>query len=549
MYAASQEFFRMEKTRLVAARYVRNSDPSKKDSEVQQAQLDALSLEGRTDIYEMPDDLIYRDAISSLKHPYWEREALMRAFDDAERSMFAVILVTEFARIARTSAEQAAIIQYFKRYNVELISITEKFEDTPEGRLLFNIQGYLDEVEAQKVRIRTSRGKAHRAKRALTGQGRPMYGYLYADGQEYTRERYILNTAVIHVDYNGTAWTESLVIDFCCDLCLSGMSLYNIALTLTKLGIPTQRGKEHWDPCTVRNYLTNICYTGEGYNGRYTDDPVRVPEGLYPKIISREKFERVQRQLTLNSEMSPRNNKHPKVGLLRGLIYCGVCGQKLWIHHTNKAKKLGHKIRGPVYQHYRNHGIDTVIHHHVVTIGQEKIDREAWEFAIPFIQDAGRMRLHIETMRSQVDTRDHSQDLKAEINKLNMSIRSLFNLAETSDPTDTENTEALQARLSHLQREKRCKEKLLQQVTSAEDKQAKILEALDRFEEWARSQRQFLNNPNYEVSYDDKRNALLVLGVKVTVWPALPGYEKRSEIRLLPPDIARVVDCVDDFTR
>lgn len=539
----------MEKKRLVAARYVRNSDPSKKDSEVQQAQLDALSSDGRTNLYEMPDDLIYRNAISSLKHPYWEREALMRAFDDAERGLFDVILVTEFARVARTSAEQAAIIQFFKRYNVELISITEKFEDTPEGRLLFNIQGYLDEVEAQKVRIRTSRGKAHRAKQALTGQGRPMYGYLFADGIEYQKERYILKTEIIHVDFNGTKWTEPLVIDFCYDLCLSGLSLYTIALTLTKMGIPTQRGREHWDPTTVRNYLTNICYTGEGYNGRYTDEPVKVPDGLYPQIVSREKFERVQRQLVLNAEMSPRNNKHPKVGLLRGLIYCGVCGRKIWIHHTAKPKKPHYKIRGPVYQHYKNHGIDTVIHHHVVTISQEKIDREAWEFAVPFIQDEGRMRLHIETLRNQVDTRDHSQDLLAEIAKLSGSIKNLLALAEVADPNDADGMEAFQQRLSQLQREKRSKEKLLQQVSSSEEKQQKITEALDRFEAWAKSQQQFLNDPDYEVSFDDKRNALLVLGVKVTVWPALPGYKKRSEMRLLPPDIARVVDCVDVFTR
>src|SRR5205823_11 len=153
---------------------------------------------------------------------YWEREGLMKAFDDAERGMFDVLFVTEFARIARTSAEQAAIIQYFKRYNVEVISITEKFEDTPEGRLLFNIQGYLDEVEAQKVLIRTQRGKAHRAKRALTGQGRPMYGYVWIDGEEYTKERYVLNTTVIYVDINGTEWTEPKVIVFCYDCCLDG---------------------------------------------------------------------------------------------------------------------------------------------------------------------------------------------------------------------------------------------------------------------------------------------------------------------------------------
>ena len=42
MYAASQEYYRMEKKTIVAARYVRNSDPSKKDSEVLNSQNEAL---------------------------------------------------------------------------------------------------------------------------------------------------------------------------------------------------------------------------------------------------------------------------------------------------------------------------------------------------------------------------------------------------------------------------------------------------------------------------------------------------------------------------
>ena len=549
MYAASQEFFRMEKKRLVAARYVRNSDPSKKDTEVQQAQLNALSDYGCTQNYEMPDDLIYRDAISALKHPYWEREGLMKAFDDAERGMFDVLLVTEFFRVARTSAEQCAVIQYFKRYSVDLISITEKFEDTPEGRLLFNIQGYLGEVEAQKVFIRTRRGKAHRAKRALTGQGRPMYGYLWEDGEEYSKERYVLNMTVIHIDIDGTRWTEVRVIEFCYDCCLSGMSLYTIALTLTRLGIPTQRGKSAWDAGTVRNYLTNICYTGEGCNGRYTDAPTRVPDGLYPPIISREKFERVQHQLVLNAEMSPRNNKHPKVGLMRGQIHCGICGHKMWIHHTNKPQRPGLKIRPPAYMCYQNTGIEDTRNHHAVTITQANIDEEAWKFALPYIMDEGKMRRHIEAMRKQVDKRDHSLDLKNEVARLNKSIVSLFALAEAADPADIDNMEALQARLAHLQREKREKDKLLQTVSSAEEKQQKLLEALNRFEQWAESQRQFLNDPDYEVDFDDMRNAILVLGVNVTVWPAIPGYKKRHEITLLPPDIERCLDCSGDFTR
>src|SRR5690242_14977585 len=148
----------MSQKTIVAARYVRNSDPSKKDSEVLKAQADALAAYAKQMGYECPDELLYADAISALKYPYWERKDMMRMWDDAERGMFDVVLTTEFIRLARKSSEQYAIMEYLKRFHVTIESTTEKFEDTAEGRLLHAVQGFLGEVEAEKIRIRTTRG-------------------------------------------------------------------------------------------------------------------------------------------------------------------------------------------------------------------------------------------------------------------------------------------------------------------------------------------------------------------------------------------------------
>src|SRR5260370_37073277 len=71
MYEASKEVYRMERQKtLVAARYVRNSDPYKKDSEVLKAQADALSEYAKKNSYDCPDHLLYVDAIPALKYPY-----------------------------------------------------------------------------------------------------------------------------------------------------------------------------------------------------------------------------------------------------------------------------------------------------------------------------------------------------------------------------------------------------------------------------------------------------------------------------------------------
>ena len=80
-----------------------------------------------------------------------------------------------------------------------------------------------------------------------------------------------------------------------------------------------------------------------------------------------------------------------------------------------------------------------------------------------------------------------------------------------------------------------------------EERQEKILTALERFEAWAARVRGFLDDPTYTISQQDKISALLILGVKATVWPASGGFEERLRLKLAPPDIARFCDF--DFGR
>ena len=541
----------MNRKTLVAALYVRNSDPSKKDTEEQQAQVDALLAYAKKMGYATEERLIYKDAISALKFPYWERPALMNLWDDAERGEFDIVLCTEFFRLARKSSEQYAIMEYLKRFKVEVVSITEKFEDSTEGRLLHAVQGFLGEVEAEKIRIRTTRGRQHRATRALTGQGStPIYGYVFVDGVEYKKERYELNLCVI-ARVNGQEWTEVRVVIYCFTSCLKGMSIRQIALSLTRMGIPTQRGRDAWNPLTVRQILKREAYTGTGYNGIWTKDPetgrltdkniVKLPSGIYPAIIDRDTWEQAQRQLEINSEMSTRNTHHPQDYLMRSRMFCGICGRRMHIKHWNKPKPGRRTIKAPDYGCLINQGIEDVAHHHSTSIPIHKADREAWEFAVPYIRNPHRIREHVLAMKEQVIQRNHSEDLEKDLVAIKQGIANLYKLAEVADPKDTDAMTALQDRLVVLQRRKRDIERLLSGVTTAEEKQEKLLAALDRFEAWAASIRPFLDDPTYVISNEDKIGALLILGVKGIVWP-IEGYPEHNTFTLMPPDVSRFCD-------
>ena len=128
----------MDKRIVVAAPYIRNSDSSKMDTEVQKAQEEALRKYAKEKGYEVCEHLIIEEAVSVIKVPYWERKELLHLWDESERGSFDVVLVTEMFRLARFASEQFAVIEHLKRYNVRVESISEKFEDTAEGRLLMS---------------------------------------------------------------------------------------------------------------------------------------------------------------------------------------------------------------------------------------------------------------------------------------------------------------------------------------------------------------------------------------------------------------------------
>lgn len=537
----------MEHT-LVIAGYVRNSDPSKKDTEVLNAQKEALRAYAKK-VYgvDIPVYLMYEDAISALKHPYWEREGLMKAWDDAENRRFDILLCTEFFRIARKGNEQAAVIQYFKRFDVEVISITEKFEDTAEGRLLHAVQGFLGEIEAEKTRIRTSRGKRHRASMVLTGQGRRTYGLKWVDTKQYVKAYYIPNTDVIAV-IDGKEWTEVDVLMLEKKLCLEGVSARQIAMRLTELGIPTQQGNKDWNRGVVLQHLTNGNYRGYPYATNYRktregksfrkttpEEQIPLPEGIFPCLITPDEFDAIQEQLGRNKDMAPRNNRRPNESLLRGLAYCGICGRKM---HLNRYAKRG--LNAVDYQCKQNWGKNAdLIHHHSASMSVANLDAAMWEFVLPYIETPTLIRENINTMREQVDNKDRSAALELHLAETKEKIINLLAVAEGA--RDETTRQIYRERLAKLEHDMRETEILLGRLSNNTERNQKLLTALDKFETWAVSQQEFLRDPDYEITKEDKRAVLLVLGAKATVLPG-EGYPERIRFEISPPDIQRFCD-------
>jgi site-specific DNA recombinase len=80
-------------------------------------------------------------------------------------------------------------------------------------------------------------------------------------------------------------------------------------------------------------------------------DPIDLPDGTYPAIISEELYLRIQARLARTKDEAPRNNECPEEFLLRaGYIRCGLCGHLMRAHIDRRKRERGD---GSDYYAYR----------------------------------------------------------------------------------------------------------------------------------------------------------------------------------------------------
>jgi site-specific DNA recombinase len=89
-----------------------------------------------------------------------------------------IVLGHALDRLSRNQTHQGLILSEIEHAGARLELVTEKLEDTPEGRLLLSVRGFVAEVERLKISERTNRGRRKRAQdgRMMPGP-RPLYGY------------------------------------------------------------------------------------------------------------------------------------------------------------------------------------------------------------------------------------------------------------------------------------------------------------------------------------------------------------------------------------
>jgi site-specific DNA recombinase len=270
-----------------------------------------------------------------------DRPALDRLRDGAQRGEFDAVVVLSPDRLARNYAHQWLLIEEFAKLHTHVIFLQNPFGDTPQGKLLTQMQGMIAEYERAQILERTRRGRLEKARR---GEFIPWayrcYGYRYLPKRHGCSPQVMIEPGEADV----VRRLYHMLVE-------EHLSCRQITKRLNESNTATPSGHNQvWHPATVRTLLTNRVYAGQArYNYRQpvvpsyrkTDEAQLHslktgrsyrPESEWiwsdaPAIISREVFEKAQMQLQRNAALAqkmyqPTSRRY----LLRRLVKCGECG-------------------------------------------------------------------------------------------------------------------------------------------------------------------------------------------------------------------------------
>src|SRR5215208_3490035 len=178
-----------------------------------------------------------------------------------------IVLGHALDRLSRNQTHQGLILSEIEHAGARLELVTEKLEDTPEGRLLLSVRGFVAEVERLKISERTNRGRRKRAQDGKMMPGpRPLYGYRWRDDERSALEPNPDTAPVIQRIFRELA---------------GGKSMRQVTRDLMQDGVPTATGGSHWDISSLHYLLRQETYLGractfrtkreKGRDGKYRD--------------------------------------------------------------------------------------------------------------------------------------------------------------------------------------------------------------------------------------------------------------------------------------
>lgn len=265
---------------------------------------------------------VYADEAISGKTA--NRAQYQKMLRDCEKGQFDAVLIHKYDRISRNLGEHVNLEMRLQDMGVTLTAVAQDFGTSNESKILRTLMWSLSEYFLDNLSSEVRKGHRETALKGLHNGGSAPFGY------DVVNQHYVVNEL------------EAAYVRRIFDAALNRQGFTAIIAEMDRAGIRGKRNKPIKYP-QIHEILRNEKYTGtysycpvEGpRRSRTKPDAIRIENAL-PAIISRAKFEEVQRIMDEKQQVGKRGNY-----LCSGLVYC-ECGSKMR-GTTSKAK--GHEYR------------------------------------------------------------------------------------------------------------------------------------------------------------------------------------------------------------
>jgi len=239
------------------------------------------------------------------------RPALQELLEDVKQKKIDIVLAYKIDRLTRSPKDFYQLIEFFEKYNVSFISVTERFDtSTPAGRLLRNIMLTFAQFERELASERTKDKMLERAKKGFYNGGYAPFGYKRENKKLIINKR---EAEIVRLIFETYIETHSIA------------KAYNL---LKEKNIKNQQGKPFYKTA-LSFILCNPVYAGKV---KHND---KIYQGIHQPIISEEIFEMAQK---IHRKKLKKFRVY-RYFLFGGLVNCGNCNFKMSPCFTNKYSK------------------------------------------------------------------------------------------------------------------------------------------------------------------------------------------------------------------
>ena len=249
-----------------------------------------------------------------------ERPRFKAMIADAKLGKFDVVLVLKGDRFARNRMHATMYKQLLREAGVRVVAISEPFEEgTPSGVILEGVSEVIAEWYSVDLSVKITDAKRRRAEKGLWNGPVP-FGYVASSE----------GTLAIVPE-------EAEVVRRAFDMYATGRHTYQaVATWLNQSGArprvhrrKRREGDYLWSKDTVKDMLANAFYLG------YVKHKGQLLDGKHEAIVTQELLDAVVRVKRAHYHGPSTFSQRYRTYLLKGLVRCVHCGEKLWAQHMN----------------------------------------------------------------------------------------------------------------------------------------------------------------------------------------------------------------------